>query len=100
MGKSSREFMRERELNAKKYPVHVDDCYKPCPECSGIGFIAESKCCGGSIIEGTCAICKSMTEATKCTVCNGSGSVDYTEEDLQNDKENEIIGNAEMMNDD
>jgi hypothetical protein len=94
MGKTKEEYLR-------KYPFRQEDCFqdKPCPDCSGIGSVAESNCCGGSIMEGTCLICKKPTEATKCITCNGTGIVDYTEEDAQNDEENEIIGNAEMMKD-
>jgi hypothetical protein len=95
------EFMNQRERFLKQYPFTPDEAFqgKPCPDCEGLGDHAESNCCGGSIIEGICFTCKQPTEPTKCLTCKGSGIVDYTEDDIQNNKENEIIGNSEMMKD-
>lgn len=95
---------KDPKVQVKQYPVtwglfNSDYCYKPCLECHGIGFVAESICCGASITDGICTDCNKSTKASKCSVCNGSGVVDYTEEDLQNDMENEIIGNNEIKND-
>jgi len=73
MSKSREEFMRQRDLPHNKYPATPDQCFEPCQICSGVGFIAESTCCGGSIREGICAICLQPTEASKCITCNGTG---------------------------
>jgi hypothetical protein len=101
MGKSSREFMQLREQR-RQYPMTPEECFfesKPCPDCDGWGLIAESKCCGGSITNGICNVCNQVTEPTVCTTCDGNGVIPKTEEDFNNEKENEIIGNDEMMRD-
>jgi DnaJ-class molecular chaperone len=57
---------------------------KYCPDCDGDG------------LQGGGEDCNFITE---CSTCEGSGYVPYTEDDALNDKENELIGNDEMMKD-
>lgn len=103
MGKVKQLFMEQREKDKLRhqYPATPEECFecKPCPDCDGEGSIAESDCCGRSIINGMCSFCAQVTKPTVCTTCKGEGAIPKTENDFNNDKENEIIGNAEMMKD-
>jgi hypothetical protein len=102
MGKTKNLFMENRENDKRKYPIPPINEFSPvnpCPDCDGWGFIAESKCCGSSIINGICTFCAQVTEPTLCTTCQGDGSIPKSETDFENEKENEIIGNKEMMKD-
>jgi hypothetical protein len=79
----------------KTISEHIEDGTKDCPECFGEGYTAEHGCNGND------SICRSICPVqVPCETCNGTGSIPYTEEDVQNDKENEIISNAKMMSDD
>jgi len=100
-GKMKEEFMKQREMDKRKYPMRHEECYqyKECPDCNGEGKIAESECCGNSIFHGICALCGENTEPTRCSTCGGTGGVIMTDEDYNNLQENEIIGNSEMMKD-
>ena len=59
---------------------------KECPACYGTGEVPDSY----NLTKNTSDI---------CPTCEGSGYAQYTDEDAANDKENENIGNKEMMND-
>jgi len=62
----------------------IENELKTCPDCFGTG------------LQGGGEDCNFITE---CITCEGIGTVPYTEEDAINDKENESIGNNEMLND-
>jgi DnaJ-class molecular chaperone len=109
-GKVKELFMELKEKQMQNLPVGTqndknapwNEPYygtKKCPECNGEGSVAESKCCGGSIIEGICTICDNPTEPVKCNECLGYGVILRTEEDDINDREDSVSQNDEIRKD-
>lgn len=93
MGKTKIDFAEEREKLIKQYPLTPSEAWnseeeplKDCPECYGSCVVPDSF----DINTGKEDICPD---------CKGTGKVYMTEQDLADEMENEIIGNAEMMND-
>ena len=86
MGDLFIDLMNERGSNIPEGAAYDPDApwnqmflgMKECPECHGDGY---------------------PEERVQCDTCKGTGCVPKIDQDEANDRENEIIGNAEMMND-
>jgi hypothetical protein len=83
------------------------DYYKVCPDCMG-DDTRLSDCCGAepfcngdndSLDFGICPECGEHCEFLPCETCKGTGYVSKTEEDLLNERINEIISNYEIKHD-
>ena len=80
----------------------IEKGLKECTECDGKGYDEYvSDCCGEKRDPDTtlCFFCKEFSDPTNCNECNGTGTLPYTDKDIENNKENEIIGNKLMMED-
>lgn len=110
MGKMSEYFLQLREKEMSNYPLganedsnapwHEKDLgTKDCPCCDGAGSFGESTCCGALIINGVCRLCHEKTEPLRCDVCNGEGKIARTQEDIDDNRKNDIITNSEIKND-
>ena len=63
-----------------------EPAYRPCDGCGGLGeFPTISACCGATRdpIRGTCQECKDDSDGVVCDVCNGTGKVIVTDEELE-----------------
>jgi|GEM_PF-3676759 len=72
---------------------------KPCGECGGLGSFPYSPCCGSEIDNGHCTECQEPAEESICAKCNGTGRVPMDEDDLDNQRDDANISNAEMRDD-